>query len=365
MADGDGAPRVLFAIGGLGVGGSETQLVEFVTQAHPTHVQATLVVLDGAVTSPLAARLERAGIPLLDLGTPGGRGLRAAVRRAIGCGGLLRTGEFDAVYAWLEETSLYFVPLGRALGVPTAVARRNIVGARAERNLVVRSGVRWAERLAQVVTANSDAVAQEARRRGIRGERVRVVPNGHVVRGALPAPPEPPVRIGYVAGFRTEKGHARLIRVLRLLGRSLDWTVDLAGEGPLLPAIRELVRRTELEDRVTFAGRVDDVRAFWRDRHIALLLSDHEGSPNALIEAALAGRPLVATAVGGTTEIVRDGTGIAVAGDAEAARALEWLIERPDAREQLGAGAHAWARERFGMGQSVRGHLDALRAAIG
>jgi hypothetical protein len=96
--------------------------------------------------------------------------------------------------------------------------------------------------------------------------------------------------------------------------------------------------RLRLDDRLHFLGRISDVREFWRERDVAVLLSDHEGSPNALIEAALLGRPLVATAVGGVPEMVDETVGALVDPDDPVAIAgmLQRLIEDAELRNRLG-----------------------------
>jgi glycosyltransferase involved in cell wall biosynthesis len=83
---------------------------------------------------------------------------------------------------------------------------------------------------------------------------------------------------------------------------------------------------------------------------VLALPSLHEGMPLTVIEAAAAGRPVVATAVDGTPEVVRDGeTGSLVpsADPAALARALLAMLADTDAAERMGREAYRWAHERF------------------
>jgi glycosyltransferase involved in cell wall biosynthesis len=101
---------------------------------------------------------------------------------------------------------------------------------------------------------------------------------------------------------------------------------------------------------ISWHGRADDVAKIWRDHHVAMLLSYREGLPRSLVEAAAAGRPIVATNVPGCREVVRDGIeGILVPlGDADVtARALVKLAADPGLRNRLGAAANARFHERF------------------
>ena len=131
--------------------------------------------------------------------------------------------------------------------------------------------------------------------------------------------------------------------------------------------MRSRIAELGLADRVTLVGPVADARRFWAERHIAVLLSDHEGSSNTLIEAAMAGRPLVATNVGGNPSVVAPGTGVLVPLDDPAATAAELagLITDPQRRSRMGAAAHREAAERFSMDRFVEGHVAALRSAAG
>jgi len=101
---------------------------------------------------------------------------------------------------------------------------------------------------------------------------------------------------------------------------------------------------------ITWHGHATDVARVWREHHVAMLLSYREGLPRSLVEAAAAGRPIVATDVPGCREVARDGQeGILVPlGDTEAtARALTTLAADQALRDRLGAAANARFHERF------------------
>ena len=359
---------MLFGIGGLGAGGSEAQLVELLTRVHPHRIEAVLVTLAHGPAGPRLDRVRAAGIEHHVIGTSRAPLPVRAVTTAGRYRRVIRAVRPDAVYAWLEETSLFMVPLAHREGIPVVVARRNVSGARSERFAPLRAMIRRAEATAEILTVNSGAGREAALARGIRAERIRAVANGHETGAdAPPLPGGDPVTLGYLARFRPEKGHLRLIETLRRLPPTPAWRVLLGGEGPLDADIRDAVRGAGLEDRVVFEGQVDDPRAFWARCDVGVLLSDHEGSPNALIEAALAGRPLVGTRVGGTPEVVHDGAGfLADPADAgEAARALARLVADAELRAECGRRARENAAARFGVEAMVEGHVGAIDAALG
>ena len=358
-------PRVAFAIGSLATGGSENQLVELLVRAHGQAVHATVITWDPEVAPLHRERLAEAGVEHVTLSPlpPRPRYHFAIFMRMQR---LLRGLRPDVAYPWLEQSSFYVAPLCRARGIPVAVARRNISGAEIERVRVAASAIRRAERLASVVTANSEAVAIEAVRRGISPEKIRLVRNGHVEVPPLPPPAAEPVVLGYVSRFRAEKGHLRLLDALSRVRARKRWRIDLAGDGATREYVQAEVARRGLNQHVKFVGPTSNVREFWRDRAVAVLLSDHEGSPNALIEAAFAGRPLLATSVGGIPEIVSPGGGFLVSPDdaRTTAESITRLIDDETLRFERGAVAYGQAVERFSMGAFVRGHVAAIEEAF-
>jgi glycosyltransferase involved in cell wall biosynthesis len=367
VADDRRRPHVVFTIGGLERGGSEIQLVSVVERLHGARLDATVVTLGHAADPALLERLRRARVPVVAVRPTGGsRPWRMAVSAAR-MGAVLVRRRPDAAYAWLEEAALLTAPLAKVTRTPFLVARRNIFGPYAERGGIVVRLIHGCERQARVVTVNSRAVGEATVARGVPDRRVRLVANGHPLEPALPEPRNGEVALGYVARFRAEKGHLRLLDALERLETDAPWRIDLAGDGPMQGEVERETRRRGLSERVRFVGVVSDPRAFWADRHVAVLLSDHEGSPNALIEAALAGRPMVATAVGGVPDVVAPDGGRLVAPDdpGAIAAALVELIEDGELRRRTGASARRQAIGRFSLERSVEGHWAAITEALG
>ncbi len=359
-------PRVVFVIGGLGAGGSETQLTELLLRVHPDAIRAEVLVLSGG-PSTRRARIEAHGIRVWEMRDSHQRGAVYLAHTALRVLCQITRLRPAGVYAWLEESALLAAPAAWALGIPLVVARRNVIGARFEqRGAPFRALMRQAERRGAVVTVNSDAGRVFAETRGIDPRRIRVVPNGHAPALPLPLPAAAPFTFGYLARFRPEKGHARLVEVLRRIPPEVALRVLLGGDGPLMEPTRRAIAEAGLGERVRFEGPVDDARGFWARCHAALLLSDHEGQPNALIEAAMAGRGAIASAVGGTPEVVLPDGGFVVGLDdtAGAAAYMQRLATDPTLAARIGAAAHHQANQRFSLSRSVELHLAALADAF-
>jgi glycosyltransferase involved in cell wall biosynthesis len=125
------------------------------------------------------------------------------------------------------------------------------------------------------------------------------------------------------------------------------WRLTLYGKGQGRDGLERLVQRFKLRDRVSFGGHIP-VESIWRDNHILLMPSRYEGMPLAIVEAMFGGRPVVATNVGGNSELIKDGlTGfLAEAPVAECfGRALERMWIQHDKLQEMGKLAAAGIRE--------------------
>jgi glycosyltransferase involved in cell wall biosynthesis len=125
--------------------------------------------------------------------------------------------------------------------------------------------------------------------------------------------------------------------------------VAIVGDGLLRPQLEDLARSLGCADAVDFLGYRRDLAHIAAGSDAALLTSDNEGTPVALIEAAAAGRTAVATAVGGVPDIVTDGSGLlAPPGDERAIAALiAQIAAEPVRRREMGARAREHVAERF------------------
>lgn len=186
------------------------------------------------------------------------------------------------------------------------------------------------------------------------------VPNAQVVRnpinlretGVLPLPPESPVQLGTVANLLVNhKGQDLLFDVLRQpQWQERNWHLNLYGEGIDAGYLKRLCAYYGLGQRVTFHGRVADIRAVWRANHLLVMPSRLEGTPLAMVEAMLCGRAVVTTDVGGHAEWIREGANGFLAEGANTLslqRALERAWERRADWAALGQQAFADAQSLY------------------
>lgn len=196
-----------------------------------------------------------------------------------------------------------------------------------------------------------------------------VLPNGIDVPD-IPelAPASSPVRIAYVARMAPHKGHLFFLDVLEKLifERQLKCEAVLLGDGSHRSVVEETIRQKKLENFVTLTGVVTDVENWLLNSDIVALLSDYEGMPNAILEAMALGKPVVATDVGNTRELLADDAGILLERkDVDGAvAAFEQLIQQPTLRLSMGQAGRARIKAEFSLNSTLNRLLSYYHTII-
>ncbi|WP_105993025.1 glycosyltransferase family 4 protein [Staphylococcus simulans] len=120
--------------------------------------------------------------------------------------------------------------------------------------------------------------------------------------------PQQPVEFVMVARFAYPKMHQAVIEAVKLLRESTDqsFNVTFIGDGDTFKENIALAASLGLNDIITFKGNVDHVRAALHQYHVFILMSKHEGLPISIIEAMSEGLPIIASNVGGISELIED-----------------------------------------------------------
>ena len=182
-------------------------------------------------------------------------------------------------------------------------------------------------------------------RKGIASEKkVTTIHNGmpsvdSVTLGSTGLPKSDDPTIIMVARFEAPKDHETVIKALSSI-KDLSWNLQLVGDGPLQEKVRDMVKEYEMESRVSFLGRRQDVAALLATADIFTMISDVEGFPRSILEGMRAGLPVISTNVGGVKESVTDqetGYIIEPRDHERLSRRLKQLIESKALREKMGA----------------------------
>jgi glycosyltransferase involved in cell wall biosynthesis len=213
-------------------------------------------------------------------------------------------------------------------------------------------------------------VSGEARRRMIEVERIpperlvllpnglRALPpgDGRALRADLGIGSNDPV-VGTVCIIRSEKALDVLVRAAALLIRDLPrLQVLIVGDGPDRARVEALTEQVGLSERVHFTGARGDISDVLAAMDVAVLSSDYEGSPRSILEFMDAGKPIVATRVGGVPEAIEDGVhGVLVPPRDEAAlaAAVTGVLRDMDGGTEMGARAQDRCRREFSLDRTV------------
>lgn len=311
-------PRVLHLITSFDIGGTERQAVELLKRLDPGRYEVRLAVLrnTGPFYNEIEARFPNVPeFPLTSFYNA------TALKQFVRLRRLMLRERIEILHAHDFYSGLLGSAAARLAGVRVIACQRHL---KLSDRKVHEVGTRVIHRLAHRVLVNSEAIRERIIEQGsARAEKIVVVRNG-----VLESPParhssrlqeinenlsthpgrvRPPV-IGMIARMQPVKGHQFLADAAALVLRHRpDAHFVLVGDGPLRPEIENQIARLGIVDRVHLLGDRTDAARLIAEFDLLVLASLHEGLPNAVMEAMAAGVPVVATAVGGTKELITDG----------------------------------------------------------
>lgn len=376
-AGSDVKPRVLFITGSLGLGGTELAVFQMIRGLHRRdHVTPWLALINEG--GELSRELRREGVSVTELGIRGRLYSPLNALRLLEIAKLVRKVQIDIVQTYLFDADVYAM-LAARLGRPPVVITTRRAIKRHKPNHV--RAYRWTNRFTNQIIVNSDAVRRfTVDHEHASPEKVVVIPNGIDLdrfasgnRGPLRdhlGADENAVLIGAVGTIRRVKGQAVLYEAMRdLLQTRSDVRLVLIGATDITYA-GELKRRVQsdgLDARVHFTGPMQNIPDVLAALDIFVLPSLSEGMSNALIEAMAAGKPIVATDVGGNAENLAGGqVGILVPpDDPSAMRAgICSLLQDPERQMQYGRWAQERARLEYGIESSLERHEDLYKRLL-
>lgn len=288
---------------------------------------------------------------------------------------LLRRERCDVVFASRPFSWVVGGRVGTALGVPVVWRAGTLFNHSVQPPWLRLSARLWPPRS---IVCTSEAVRRALARHvsapffvlhnGVDTRRFSPHVERAAARAALGLDGDAPV-VAVAARLSPEKGMSFLIDVCRSLrARVPAAQVLLAGDGRWRAQFDAACRAAGLDGTVRRLGFVDAVERVYAAADVVMSTSDTEGCPNALLEAMAMARPVVATAVDGTVEIVDDGVDgvLEWPGDPEvfATRVAE-LLQSPARRGELGRAALAAVRRRFALDGQVARLAQILYDAAG
>ncbi|MEM8961616.1 MAG: glycosyltransferase [Acidobacteriota bacterium] len=306
--------KVAMIVAGLGRGGTEKQLLLTLRQSRwtegsdPVAIQPVVFALDASQRA-LEAEIQALEVPIQWLPASKLGRIRTLAENLRG---------FDIVHAWSLWANPYAVVAGLLAGVPRRVGSQR--GSQHATTFAEQPWwLRWlAVHGPQEMVTNSRAGVDELREAGVRDATIHHIPNTIEPPPAdeptadltsLEIPRDAPV-IGAIGNLRRVKNHLLLVDAFaRVVKAHPDLHLVIAGgevaeEPDVRPMLEATIRQHGLHDRAHLLGFRNDVGPLLRRLRLLVNPSDNEGSPNVILEALVRGVPVVATDVGGTSDLL-------------------------------------------------------------
>ena len=367
---------ILHLIPSFHQGGSEQQAVQLVKllKADATYrVHVACLERDGVLLN----EIESAGftnIPEFRLNSFYDANMVRQLRR---CSKFIRDNKIEIVQTHDFYTNIFGMAAAAIARVPVRIAAKRETGMRSSLQRFIE---RRAFGLADAIVANAERVKKYLVESGVQGSKISVIHNGvdlermrltetdhqNILRElGLPAS-ESMQFVTIVANLRSAVKNQRMF--LRAAAKVKSEVVNvgfvIAGEGELIDETKAFAAGLGLSEQAFFLGRCSNVADLLSISNICCLTSESEGFSNSIIEYMAAGKPVVATNVGGAAEaVVENETGFLVASNDDeplADRLIELLKDRVKA-ERMGANARHVVEAKFSLAARKEKTLELYR----
>jgi len=354
--------RVCFLAGTLGQGGAERQLFYIASALKRSGAQVQVLSLtDGECWQ---SRLQQIGVPVVFVGDS-----RSRLKRLVTITRAVMAFRPHIVQSQHFYTNAYS-------GLAARLTRARAIGAvRGSGTADIQncgSGLASAcLRFPHLLAVNSRAAVRAMITLGCPAHKLHYFPN--VIDLELFRPGQPsgsqPLTILGVGRLGPEKRFDRFLRVLALLQQSqtTPFRALIVGDGPLRTNLEQGARAAGFYPGIVrFCGTVPDTHRLYRKAHLLLMTSDHEGTPNVVMEAMASGLPVVATAVGGVPELIQNGATGFLAQPCEEhrlAQAIGRLLIDDALRREISGRARAFIEARHSL-SSLSAQLQALYRSL-
>lgn len=349
--------RLALVLQDLEFGGTQRQVLQLAARLDKTRYAVELWILRAG--GGFIPEAESLGVPLRFLSKARSVGPAALTNlwRA------MRKQRPDLMVAFTAVPNIWCRIMGRLAGLPI------IVGTCRGGGSIRRQRERWLWRLAHHHICNASSLRKALTRRiGVPEDRVSLCENGVDVPPAASRSRVSGKQILSVGRLVEDKDQATLIKAFALAQRQHpEATLTLVGDGPLGPRLRDLAASLGVLASMTFLPGRPDLTALYAECAFFVLSSRTEASPNVLLEAAAAGKAVVATRVGGIPDLVEhEKTGLLVDSGSpeEMAEAISRLLAEPALCRAMGDAGRERVRTRFSVQNMVDRHAAIFAALL-
>lgn len=369
--------RLMHVIDILAFGGMESGMIRLVNRLDPG-MFAPMICCLSFKTEEMCRRVDER-VPVFELGKARGHDMSVILKLAQ----LLRRQRVDVVHSHNWQTFLYTWAAAVLARVPVVIhgehGRESQVPAPWRRRFLSRWLAYRVTRLATVSESISREIVEEW---GVGLERITTIPNGvdlevlgverdlSALRAELDLRADDRVVMS-IGRLRPVKDYPTLLRgFARVQDKVPNLRLLIVGAdqgGAVPPELQHLADELRISDAMRFTGARFDVQDLLALCDVYVNTSVYEGMSNTILEAMAARRPVIATAVGGSPDVVLDHvTGYLITpGDDQALAArLEELARQPDRRRALGEAGRRHVESAHPMSRMIRNYGDLYRETL-
>jgi glycosyltransferase involved in cell wall biosynthesis len=292
---------------------------------------------------------------------------------------ILKGEKFDAVITFTHDSNMLGLPLAKLAGIPARIGTH--LGE-------IRGMSAWRERLhtslvnrgvIQTLVASSSRTKNNAVQAGVKPDRIEVIYNAimpfdvdgvdrNAVREKLGLRADE-IFLLAVGRLVYEKGHEFLVEAMSAVTRADGRAVaGICGVGPLREELSHQIERLGLQEKVKLLGQWGDISELLAAADVFVLPSRWEGLPMALLEAMMAGLPVIAARVEGVDEVVEHGAHgllVPLESPAELARAILQLLGSPQERARMGKAARERVMTSYTTDRMCEQYLQVIEGGLG
>jgi glycosyltransferase involved in cell wall biosynthesis len=353
--------KVLILANAFTIGGAENVILRLATHLNPDKYAVTVCAF--RIAEPeVYQNYQNHGIQAVSLEMNSLSGSIAGMWRLYR---LMRRLEIDIAYSFMTFPIVVGSLMARLAGVPVILGSERVMDFEARWRLKLK---KWVSPLISEITANSSEVHQYiVNTVGYPAEKVSTIVNGVALEALEPGHDRDEMRrqygiengdvlVGCVARLARQKGQMYLLQAIVTLNRFPRLKIMFVGGGDDLSELRQFCRKNGISDRVLFVGRQQMVGSFLAMMDIFVLPSLAEGMPNAVLEAMLSRLPVIATDVGGTSEVViNNQTGLLVppANPDLLAAAIRTMLDNPVSAGEMATAGFEKVSTQYSLSQMV------------
>jgi glycosyltransferase involved in cell wall biosynthesis len=369
---GEGAPiRLVQFTRSFHIGGTEVQVLELL-RGLPARYRLQVSVLQDA--GPLVGALRELGFTPEEFPLNGSLMRLNTAQQIFRMARWFKRNQVELVHAHDFYSTMLVVPAAKLAGTKIIVGRLDLAHWHGPARRALYAQL---TRMADHVVANADAIRRMlVREEYVPPSKVSVIHNGldlprfdARMREGLKAPvPDTggaPVVL-HVANMNhpVKRQEDLLLALAMLRHEGQDLHAFLVGDGPRRAELERYAAELGVGDIAHFLGHRADVPALYSRATMGVLCSTAEGMSNAVMEGMAAGLPMVVTAVGGNTDLIKDGErGLVVQPrqPEQMVRAFRQLLSQPEKARDMGAAARGFVRRELSQERMVQRHDELYR----